>query len=193
MGAEGFENHRQEIIILAKGVALELGSGAGHNFKYYKNIDKLYALEPDTTLLSISRNKIKNLNFPIEFIKSPAENIPITDASIDTVISTWTLCSVNNLKSVIDEIRRVLKINGEFIFIEHGISPQRSIKLMQKICNPFTIALTGNCHMCRNILKDLENYKDENERTFKVIIIKQFHEESKFLIHNTVAVATKLK
>jgi len=85
-----------DIIKKAHGVLLEIGSGPGFNLPYYKNTTKLYALEPSKKLLGFMQKRAQNLSFPIEFINANAEHIPLKDNSVDTVVSTWALCSVSN-------------------------------------------------------------------------------------------------
>jgi len=151
MGSAEFEKIRHAVLADASGVVLEIGAGPGYNLSQYKNISRLYALEPSKELIEIARARAKSLSFPIEFLNMGAESIPLPDHSIDTVVSTWTLCSVTDLKEVLKEIVRVLQPQGRFIFVDHGASPKFSVRMLQKIFTPITKHFTGNCHYDREI------------------------------------------
>ena len=157
MGSIDFNQTRKEITEKAMGIVLEIGFGSGYNVPFYKNIQKLYALEPSQELYQYSKERVENAQFPIEYLKTSAEKIPLPTESIDTVVSTWTLCSVPNLPKVLAEISRVLKPNGIFVFVEHGRSPKRLNSLVQSLVTPVTKHFTGNCHMNREIDKYISN------------------------------------
>ncbi len=176
MSSAEFEKIRPSVIEKAAGVILEIGVGGGHNFPFYKNISKLYALEPSSELLAIA--KTREVSVPVEFIHSGAERIPLANHSVDTVVSTWTLCSVENPETVLKEIRRVLKPGGQFLFVDHGTSPNLLIRIIQNILTPITKHFTGNCHLNRNIGKLVK------EAGFTVQHIGHPHESFKPLIYN---------
>ena len=142
---------RKEVISHAAGDVLEIGYGPGFNLPFYRNIKSLTALEPLNKLVEEARRQYGPSIFPVTFIQSSAEKIPLLDASIDTVVSTWTLCSVQNPNAVLQEIKRVLRPGGKLVFIDHGVSPRAATQFMQKIVTPFTKMFTGNCHLDRNI------------------------------------------
>lgn len=149
MGSEGLKQIRQEVLVDASGIVLEIGVGPGYNLPLYKNISKLYALEPSKELIEIARTRAEGLQFSIEFLNSGAENISLPSQSVDTVVSTWTLCSVDDIKKVLSEIRRVLKPEGKFIFVDHGASPNTGLHLIQTSLTALTKYFTGNCHYNR--------------------------------------------
>lgn len=151
MAADEFGHIRPAVMAHATGVVLEIGVGAGHNFPFYKNVSKLYALEPSRELAALAQEKAIGLTFPVEFIYEGAEHIPLPDASVDSVVSTWTLCSVADPAQVLKEIKRVLKSQGRFAFVDHGLSPSAGASFLQKAATPITKHFTGNCHMDRNI------------------------------------------
>ena len=122
-------------------------------------------------------------NFKIEFISVGAEQIPLPDNSVDTVISTWTLCSVQDLSKVLNEVRRVLKPEGTFRFVEHGASPNRFIRSLQHIATSTTKYFTGNCHYDRYFITDLE------EAGLSISAIDHPKESMKPLIFNYQGVA----
>lgn len=151
MSSDELETIRKEIIAHASGVVLEIGCGPGFTIPLYQNIHALYALEPSEKLMEKARQQPITGNIPVTYLESTAENIPLPDQSVDTVVSTWTLCSVHDPMQVLGEMKRVLRPQGSFVFIDHGISPHRIVRLMQKIMTPFTKVFTGNCHHDRNI------------------------------------------
>ena len=135
----------------ASGVVLEIGFGSGLNLPFYKNITKLFALDPSKELYNIANSQIKSFNFPVEYIQSSAEKIPLEDKTIDCVVSTWSFCSIPNAQIALMEIARVLKTNGKFIFIEHGESTNKNIAALQKCLTPVWSAIAGGCHLNREI------------------------------------------
>ncbi len=151
MGSDDFNETRKEVAEKAMGIVLEIGFGSGYNVPFYKDIEKLYALEPSQELYQYSKERVKNANFPIEYSGTSAEKISLPTASIDTVISTWTLCSISDLPKALTEIARVLKPEGKFVFVEHGKSPKKLNYLLQRLATPITRHFTGNCHMDREI------------------------------------------
>lgn len=182
MGEAAFEKLRPGVVEKATGTVLELGAGAGHNFAHYSNIAKLYALEPSLELTKIAKEKTAALPFAVEFLTVGAENIPLPDKSVDTIVSTWTLCSVSDPQKVLSEVARVLKPNGTFVFIEHGASPHRALRIMQSGLTFFTKHVTGNCHMDR----DMETLI--RSAGFKLGSVEHVSERFKPLMYNSAGV-----
>lgn len=157
MGPIEFNETRSKTVDLAQGIVLEIGFGSGYNLPFYKKITKLYALDPSNELFKCAEDRIKCFQFPFEYLQNSAEEIPLEDNSIDTVVSTWSLCSIPNLPRALKEIHRVLKPGGKFIFAEHGKSPKKLNSLVQKLVTPITKLLTGNCHLDRKIDTEIKN------------------------------------
>lgn len=151
MGSKEFERVRRAVLKDASGTVLEIGVGPGYNIPLYNNISKLYALEPSEELIKIAKARMGPSSFPIEFITAGAEHIPLPDHSIDTVVSTWTLCSVTDPEQVLQEIKRVLRLEGRFVFADHGASPNVGLRLVQTVCTSVSKYFTGNCHYDRDI------------------------------------------
>ena len=177
MGSTELKKFRPEVVSAASGAVLEIGVGPGYNISLYKNISKLYALEPSQELINIAKRRATGLLFPIEFLEASAEHIPLPESSVDTVVSTWTLCSVTQPKKSLNEVLRVLRPGGLFVFIDHGASSNLFIRAIQKILTPFTKHFTGNCHMDRDIKKlildagfTISNSKEFSQRLFKPLI-----------------------
>ena len=144
---------RRRILPLADGDVLEIGVGPGVNFPHYDpaRVNKLYALEPNPGMLRRAEEQRRGTQLKIEFLDLPGERIPLADASVDTVVSTFTLCTVAGVVEAIRGIGRVLKPGGKFIFFEHGLSPEPSVQRWQKRIEPlFRWAFEG-CHVTRDI------------------------------------------
>lgn len=143
-----FDSLRAEVVGESYGKVLEIGFGSGANIPYYKNVQELYALDPSEELFNLVTD---TPHFVLTYVKANAEDIPFPDHTFDTVVSTWTICSVTNPERALSEIQRVLKTNGKFIFIEHGKSPHGIFYFLQKLFTPFSKKCAGNCHLDRDI------------------------------------------
>jgi ubiquinone/menaquinone biosynthesis C-methylase UbiE len=157
MANKNFEKERAKVVENASGIVLEIGFGSGLNIPFYKNVSKLYALDPSSELYKLADERIRKANFPIEHIKASAENIPLPNDSVDTIVSTWSMCTIPNPKLALKEMLRVLKTGGKFMFIEHGASPKKFIEKLQKIFTPITKPFTGGCRMDRKINELISN------------------------------------
>ena len=151
-GTKPIRKLREKVLPLCKGIVLEIGCGSGLNFSFYEenNIDKLYALEPDKEMLRQAESVVKEVNFPITFLETGAEKIPLEDDSIDTALLTYTLCTIPDPLAALLEIRRVLKKGGKLVFCEHGMAPENNVKKMQNFINSFFL-FVGGCNLNRDI------------------------------------------
>ena len=152
-GTKPIRKQREKVLPLCKGIVLEIGCGSGLNFSFYEenNIDKLYALEPDKEMLRQAESVVKEVNFPITFLETGAEKIPLEDDSIDTALLTYTLCTIPDPLAALLEIRRVLKKGGKLVFCEHGMAPEINVKKMQNFINSFWPIFVGGCNLNRDI------------------------------------------
>ena len=152
-GTKPIKKQREKVLPLCKGIVLEIGCGSGLNFSFYEenNIDKLYALEPDKEMLRQAKSVVKEVNFPITFLETGAEKIPLEDDSIDTALLTYTLCTIPDPLAALLEIRRVLKKGGKLVFCEHGMAPENNVKKMQNFINSFWPIFVGGCNLNRDI------------------------------------------
>ncbi len=146
-----FNETRREVVNQASGTVLEIGFGSGYNLPFYKDVGRLYALDPSLELFVYAKDRIASVSFPVEYLQNSAEKIPLEDNSIDTIVSTWSLCSISDLPKALKEMKRVLKPNGRFYFVEHGRSPKRINSVIQKLLTHVTRHFTGNCHLDRKI------------------------------------------
>jgi SAM-dependent methyltransferase len=144
---------RRRIVPLAQGSVLEIGVGPGVNFTHYDpaRVTNVYALEPNPGMLRRAEEQQRQTEVKIEFLDLPGERISLADASVDTVVSTFTLCTIPGVVEAIQGVRRVLKPGGKLIFFEHGLSPDPAIQRWQKRSEPlFRWAFEG-CHVTRDI------------------------------------------
>jgi ubiquinone/menaquinone biosynthesis C-methylase UbiE len=152
MAKKEFAIEREKIVPLATGQVLEIGMGSGFNIPFYTpNVDRLFGLEPSEKLKEHASAKAKIAPFPMEFVGLTGEEIPLDDHSINTVVSTWTMCTIPDMPKALAEIRRVLKPDGKLIFVEHGRSPDRAIRFIQNTLNPAWKRIGGGCNLNRPI------------------------------------------
>lgn len=144
---------RERIVPLAEGSVLEIGVGPGVNFVHYdrQKVNKVNALEPNPGMLRRAEEQRLKTKLDVKFLDLPGERIPLPDAFVDTVVSTFSLCTIPGVVEAIAGISRVLKPSGKFIFFEHGLSPDASVQKWQKRTEPlFRWAFEG-CHVTRDI------------------------------------------
>jgi len=144
---------RQRIVPLSQGTVLEIGVWQGVNFIHYdpKKVSKVYALEPNPGMIRLAEHQRRQAKLNIEFLDLPGERIPLEDASVDTVVSTFTLCTIPGVVDAIRGIGRVLKPNGKFIFFEHGRAPDPRMQRWQRLSEPIPHWLFEGCHVTRDI------------------------------------------
>jgi ubiquinone/menaquinone biosynthesis C-methylase UbiE len=143
---------RERVVPLAEGKVLEIGVGPGVNFIHYNpaKVSKVYALEPNPGMRRLAEQKRRQTCLDVEFIDLPGERIPLPDSSIDTVVSTFTLCTIPGILEAIQGIARVLKPSGKLIFFELGLSPDASVRVWQKRLAPF-FCWAFEAHLTRDI------------------------------------------
>jgi ubiquinone/menaquinone biosynthesis C-methylase UbiE len=141
---------RQRYIPLARGRVLEIGIGSGLNLKFYgEQIESVSGLDPAAELTRIARERAHALGAVVDLLTVSGEAIPADTASYDSIVCTWTLCSIPNVYRALDEMRRVVKPDGTFIFIEHGRSPDPSVARTQRWLEPMWKPIGGGCHLTR--------------------------------------------
>lgn len=143
---------REKIIPNAKGKVLEVGIGSGLNLSFYDpdKVTELVGIDPSLELWE-KRQPIKDLGFHYEFIKGVAEDMPFGKDNFDTIVITYTLCSIPDFQSALESLRKVLKPNGKFLFCEHGKAPDKSVLLTQNAINPIWKLIGGGCNINRDI------------------------------------------
>lgn len=147
------QNVRQKIIPQAQGKVLEIGAGSGANFSHYDpaKVNKLYALEPNPGMIRLAESQRRKTKLNIEFLDLSGEHIPLGDGDIDTVVSTFTLCTIPRIAEAIREITRVLKPNGKLIFFELGLSPDPRVQHRQRQLEPVFHSLFQGLRLTRDI------------------------------------------
>ena len=144
--------YRERAISAAEGRVLEIGVGSGLNLPLYPAmVREIVGLEPVPRLLAMSRHLANEISVPVTFIEGSAEAIPLDDRSIDTVVTTWTLCTIPAVIEALREARRVLRPNGQLLFVEHGLAPDDNVRKWQDRLTPAWKRIGGGCHLNRPI------------------------------------------
>jgi ubiquinone/menaquinone biosynthesis C-methylase UbiE len=144
--------YRQAVVGEARGQVLEIGAGSGLNFPFYaENVERVLALDPSPRLLGFARRRAAAVKVPVEFLLGSATAIPLPDNSFDTVVMTWTLCSIPDAPAALAEMRRVLKGDGQLLFVEHGLAPEPAVEKWQHRLTPAWRHIAGGCHLNRKM------------------------------------------
>jgi ubiquinone/menaquinone biosynthesis C-methylase UbiE len=143
---------RARVVPAARGTVLEIGIGSGLNLPFYgEGVIRVYGLDPSEELLDMARKIAARAPFPVELLMQSGEEIPLDDGAVDTVVSTWTLCTIPDPIKALKEMKRVLKPSGMFIFAEHGLAPEASVRAWQERLNPLWRKVTGGCNLNRKM------------------------------------------
>ena len=143
---------RRRVIGAAEGKVLEIGIGSGLNLPLYgPPVRSVIGLEPSPELLRMARGRAAAAAVPIEFLEAAAETLPFDDYSMDTVVMTWTLCTIADVPRALAEMRRVLKPGGALLFIEHGRAPELGVARWQDRLDPLWSRIAGGCHINRKM------------------------------------------
>ncbi len=143
------QKQREKIVPLAEGEVLEVGFGSGLNLPFYdaQKVKKIWGLEPSEGMRRKAQSLVDASELAVEFIDLPGESIPLEANSIDTVLVTYTLCTIPDAISALEGMRRVLKPRGSLLFCEHGIAPDESVRRWQSRLNPIWSQVAGGCNM----------------------------------------------
>ena len=148
---------RERVIGAAEGRVLEIGVGSGLNLPFYRPpVREVLALEPAAKLVAMAQNASRGTIMPVSFLEASAEAIPLGDHSVDTIVTTWTMCSIPHADMALAEIRRVLRPGGKLLFVEHGQAPDESVRRWQDRLTPAWRAIAGGCHLNRPISAMIE-------------------------------------
>jgi ubiquinone/menaquinone biosynthesis C-methylase UbiE len=141
---------RERLVGAAEGRVLEIGLGSGLNLPLYGgNVRYLIGLDPSPELLRLARRNAPAV--PIELVESSAEALPLENRSVDTVVTTWTLCTIPDARRALREARRVLRPGGSLLFVEHGRAPEPGVARWQDRLDPIWCRIAGGCHLNRQI------------------------------------------
>lgn len=146
----GFSARR---LCLASGDVLEIGFGSGLNLPHYDSaaVKTILALEPSEEMWYLAQAAVKESPLTVRLLTASAEEIPLPDRSVDTVLVTYALCTVPDVPRALGECRRVLKTGGKFLFCEHGEAPDKGVRRWQNTLNPAWRRLAGGCNLNRPI------------------------------------------
>jgi SAM-dependent methyltransferase len=152
-GTKPITYQRKKVVPMASGTILEIGIGTGLNLEHYdaSKVERLIGLDPSVASWEIAKKRATDISFPLEFIGLPGEEIPLQDNSVDTVMMTFSLCTIPDPLTALAGMRRVLKPGGKLIFAEHGRAPDAGVRKWQDRINPFWKAIAGGCHLNRDI------------------------------------------
>jgi ubiquinone/menaquinone biosynthesis C-methylase UbiE len=146
------QRYRQGLVPLARGSVLEVGVGSGLNLPLYTGaVREVIGVDPSEPLLDMARRRVSQAVVPIDLQRGSATDLPLESESVDTVVMTWTLCSIPDPLAALREMRRVLKPGGSMLFVEHGLSPEPGVARWQHRLTPLWRRLAGGCHLDRNI------------------------------------------
>ena len=144
--------YRNRVVGEAAGRVLEVGVGAGQNLPLYgARVSGVIALEPAPKLVAMARRRARGATVPVTFLEASSEAIPVEDRSVDTVVTTWTLCTIPDAALALREMRRVLRPGGRLLFVEHGLAPDAAVRWCQTTLTPLWSHFTGGCHLDRPI------------------------------------------
>lgn len=188
-GMKAITRERQSIAPLASGRVLEVGFGSGLNVPHYDQsaITHLYALEPSAAMRKRAEKRVAGLAFPLEWLDLPGEEIPLPEECVDTVLVTYTLCTIPGVEAALAGMRRVLKPGGRLVFLEHGLSPDARVAKWQNRLDGVWGRFAGGCHLNRDPASLVR------EAGFKISSLDQHYAQGapKFAGYMTGGVAAK--
>lgn len=153
-----FAYQRKKVVPLARGRVLEIGIGSGLNLPFYDpgKVEQVWGLDPSESMRKMAEKKASSYKFKVDFIGVSGEEIPLEKNAADTILVTYTLCSIPEVHRALNEMNRVLKPGGELIFCEHGRAPDKDVRKWQDRLNPFWNIIGGGCNLNRHIPKIIE-------------------------------------
>lgn len=152
MSGEPFDAERKRVLADVSGDVLEIGLGSGLNIPHYPaSIHELIAVDPNPGMRRYAEPRIAASPLTVERCELSGESLPMADARFDCVVSTWTLCSIENIEQALNEVHRVLKPGGRFIFLEHGLSNEARVQYWQHRLNPVQKLIGDGCNLNRDI------------------------------------------
>lgn len=152
-GLKPIRAQRLQVIPRAAGRVLEVGIGSGLNLPLYdrSRVTSLVGVDPALQMHPLARQRSRQARLPVEMVGLSAERLPLPDASFDTVVCTYTLCSIPDPAAALDEMRRVLAPGGRLLFAEHGRSPDAAVARWQSRLQPYWSRIAGGCMLDRDV------------------------------------------
>jgi SAM-dependent methyltransferase len=177
MGRKEFVPIRARVASDLTGEVVEIGFGAGRNVPHYpKDLSRVRAVDPDTLGRKLAAGRLAASPVPVDFVGLDGHELPLESGSVDSVLSTWTLCTIPNVDRALSEIQRVLRTGGRFLFAEHGRSPDSNVARWQDRLTPIQRRVAGGCHLNRPIqdlieasglqLARIDNYHVSGPKSF---------------------------
>ena len=147
-GTKPTRRQREKVVPSARGRVLEIGVGSGLNLPFYDvgSIEHLCGLDPSGEMIAMATKAARGASFEVELVRAGGENIPYDSNTFDTVVMTYTLCSIPDAPKALAKMVRVLKSDGQLLFCEHGIAPDLNIRRWQRRVDPIWRRLAGGCH-----------------------------------------------
>jgi len=182
-----FNQYRQEVLAEVEGEVLEIGFGTGLNLSFYPDaINEIITVDNNPGVHKLAQKRIDKSSITVDHRILSGENLPMSDNSFDSVVSTWTLCSIEKVEQAVNEIHRVLKPGGKFFFIEHGLSNEPSIQTWQNRLNPIQNVIADGCNLNRNIRSIVQ-------QQFSQVNVEEFYADKtpKFMGYMYKGVAVK--
>lgn len=181
---------RKRIVPQCTGKVLEVGMGSAANLEFYNSekIEFIWGLEPSEGMRNKAQANLEKSDIEVKWLDLPGEKIPLNDNSVDTILLTFTLCTIPDFQQALEQMRRVLKPGGKLLFSEHGLSPEQNIEKWQNRLNKTWGCLAGGCNLNRSIDQIIEN------NGFKIESLERFYapQTPKFLGYIYLGVATKV-
>ena len=169
MSGETLQQYRQQLLQDVSGDILEIGFGTGLNLPHYpSSVEEIVTIDPNPGMQKLARSRIAASNITVDNRVLNGESLPMADASFDSIVCTWTLCSISQVERAISEVHRLLKPGGKFFFIEHGVSGDKGIQAWQNLLTPIQKVIADGCHLNRNI-------KALVETQFDNLAVEQFY------------------
>jgi ubiquinone/menaquinone biosynthesis C-methylase UbiE len=171
MDREELRGHRRELLATARGQVLEIGFGSGLNAPFYPlpAVARVTAVDPNAGMQRRAGRRIAAAAVPIEQRLGSGERLPVDDASVDCVVTSFVLCSVDEIDRTLAEIARVLKPDGRYLLLEHGLSGDPKLQKWQRRLDSLQQRLAGGCHLTRPIRAEIER------AGFRFEIARDFH------------------
>ena len=152
-GTKPIRKQREKVVPLCEGRVLEIGMGSGLNLPYYDKdkVEFVWGLEPSEGMRVRAQKNNTNSDLEVKWLDLPSEEIPLEDDSVDSILLTYTLCTIPDWQKALEQMRRVLKPNGKLIFSEHGLAPDKKVQKWQnRLDKPWGV-IAGGCHLNRDI------------------------------------------
>ncbi|HEY9860160.1 MAG TPA: class I SAM-dependent methyltransferase [Candidatus Obscuribacterales bacterium] len=170
MSHPALAQYRQELLAEVQGDILEIGFGTGLNLKYYpSDVHKITTVDVNPGVSALAQKRIQDAAIAVDHHLLNGENLPMADNTFDSVVSTWTLCSIAKVNQALQEIHRVLKPEGKFFFVEHGLSEDPQVQVWQNRLTPLQKVIGDGCHLNRQMQQLIE------VSNFRILKLEKFY------------------